>query len=236
MIDKKADGAREKPSDRLEKRPWDPAVEMVVRHWVFIAPLLLFAVGIFILYLGNIDCNEKRLTCLTNTDKSYVAACIGFIAASIGLSSWLSSFYQELDRQRFDLFNGLHKEFRTTEQFNTTFKEIVKIEKIVGKNKYALVGEDPFDSVGDAEAVNFAAFFEIVAVSVQSNLMSARIANYFFGNYLLMALKSSQFRSKIGYDDEESKLYWSLMRHFEAQMMVERDEMTRDRYASSLRI
>ena len=196
----------------------------------------MFIAGLFILYLGSIDCEDKWLKCVTGPDKSYVAACIGFVAASIGLVSWLASFYREFDRQRFDLFNSLHKEFRTTKEFDATFKAIVKIEEIVAKGQTASGGNDPFAVVDPEEAVGFAAFFEIVAISVQSDLMSAEIANYFFGNYLLMALKSKKFRSKIDYDDDIFKTYWSLLRRFEGKMVVERDKMERDGYASSLRI
>jgi hypothetical protein len=243
MADKTSGDGAEKLS---EKRLRDPAFGIVARNWIsFLAPLLMCAAGLFILYLGSIDCKDGWSKCLINTDKSYVAAGIGFVAASGALFSWLVSFYQGFDRQRFDLFNNLHKEFRTTKHFNATFKAIDKAERTIVENKDALVAkqnnvinkeEDPFEDVDGGEAVSFAAFFEIVAISVQSDLMSADIANYFFGNYLIIALSSRQFKSKIGYDEEPYKLYWSLLRRFEEIMMAERDKMTVKRYASSLRI
>jgi hypothetical protein len=228
MADEKSGDGAEKLSDRARRLLGDPVVGIFKRHWIiFILPFLMFVAGLFILYLGSIDCKDEWSKCLTNTDKSYVATGVGFVAASIGLSSWLASFYQEFDRQRFDLFNSLHKEFRTTEQFKASLEAIVKME--MANNQ-----EDPFEHIGDAEAVDFASFFEIVAISVQSNLISAEIANYFFGNYLIIALSSTQFKSKIGYD--EAPLYWSLLRLFAGQIKGERDKMTGNRYASSLRI
>ncbi len=230
MADKKLGDWTKKLWDRVKIWFGNPLGKMVARHWiVFILPVLMFVAGPLILYLGTIECQGDRLKCLISTDKSYVAACIGFIAASAGLWSWLVSFYREFDRQQFDLFNSLHKEFRTTKQFKASIEAIVKMESI--KNQ-----EDQFERVGDAEVVAFASFFEIVAISVQSNLISAEIANYFFGNYLIIALESTQFKTKIGYDKEPYKLYWSLLRLFASQMMDERNKMTAKRYASSLRI
>jgi hypothetical protein len=141
MADEKLEDVTENSSDRLKKLSGDPVVGMFARHWtIFVLPLLMFAAGLLILYLGSIDCKDEWSKCLTGTDKSYVAACIGFVAASIGLSSWLASFYREFDRQRFDLFNSLHKEFRTTKDFNATFKAIGRMEIINAENQDTLVG------------------------------------------------------------------------------------------------
>ena len=236
MANKTSGDGTEKPSARPNKPSGGPIVGMIARHPIFfIVPLLMFIAGLFILYLGSIDCKDGWSKCLTSTDKSSVAAGIGFIAASIALSSWLASFYREFDRQTFDLFNSLHKEFRTTKEFDSTFKAIIKIEETMSKGQAVLEGNDPFARVDAEEAVGFAAFFEIVAISVQSDLMSAEIANYFFGNYLIMALKSNKFRSKIDYDDDTFKMYWSLLHRFEERVLVEQ-QMKGDRYASFLRI
>jgi hypothetical protein len=147
------------------------------------------------------------------------------LAASFGLSGWLAIYYREIDRQRFELFERLHKEFRTTKDFNKIFNAIDSSDNV-----------DRFLKVDSQDAHGFAAFFEIVAISVQSNLMSPEIANYFFGNYLLTALKSKTFQSKIGYTDPRFKNYWSLLRTFELKLEEERKNMNRDNFASELRI
>jgi hypothetical protein len=241
MTNKTSGSWTEKLQVYLNKPLGGPIVGMIARHPIFfIVPLLMFVTGLCVLYWGSIYCKDGWAKCLANSDKSSVAAGTGLIAASIALSSWLASFYREFDRQRFDLFNSLHKEFRTTEDFKAAFDAVVKMERLAVKDRHGRAVklpdnvDDPFEFVDDQEAVRFAEFFEIIAISVQSDLMSAKIANYFFGNHLILALFSRQFKAKIRYVEEP--LYWSLLRRFKEKMMAERDQMTRDKYAPYLRI
>ena len=105
-------------------------------------PIGVFCVGTIILLSGVYYCvgtdgPGKSGKCLTTVDKPYVAAFVGLLAAAVALWSWLASNYKEFERQRFELFERLHKEFRTNEDFDELFDVIDNLDEQNSKQYHA---------------------------------------------------------------------------------------------------
>ena len=64
--------------------------------------------------------------------------------------------------------------------------------------------------------VDFAAFFEEVALMLNSNLISERVAHSMFGFYAIVADDSKAFWD--GFNREDNAIYWKPFRYFAARM------------------
>ncbi len=78
-----------------------------------------------------------------------------------------------------------------------------------------LAGDDPkLRDVSIQEKRNFIGFLEEVALMVNSRLISAEVAHYMFGYYVLLAARSEHFWEGL----DRSSIYWTVFRLFAEEM------------------
>jgi hypothetical protein len=206
---------------------------LFLRHWfLFTASLTITCLSLG-LVLSIVISSPKCIlltqiaSCfLERNNKTYGAGLIALFTVIIGFNSWFIAYSRDIDRQRFQLFDDLHNEFRTSDQFDQVFKALSSGNR------------NAFRSVEIDHAEGFAAFLEKVAISVQSGLLPLNVANYFFGFYVIETMSNVYFRQKIGLTTRKSAIYWELLITFKSQIEIGQKKMRLDPklYASRLNI
>jgi hypothetical protein len=145
------------------------------------------------------------------TIQEWISAASALVAALtfvVGVGTLIKAIF-EYDRQnaskRFEIFQGMNKRFDDG--------NFMKIREFLDNDDAELV---KFDYTSKH---NFLGFFEELAISVNSKVMSKEVAYYMFGYYAIRCYNSIHFWGGEKMLQKDS-IYWSLFRQFAEEMQV----------------
>jgi hypothetical protein len=133
---------------------------------------------------------------------------ISTLTLVVGVFTFMVAIH-EYNRQnrvkRFEIFQGMNKRFD-----DETFK---KLREYLDNDDHELEDCDYITKY------NFVGFFEEIAISVRTKVMSREVAYYMFGYYALQCYRSANYwkGAKLLIKDSD---YWSLFRHFAKEMEI----------------
>jgi hypothetical protein len=138
---------------------------------------------------------------------STITAVVAVLTFAVGVGTFLKAIleYKRQNRaKRFEIFQGLNKRFDEP--------QFVQLREMLDCDSPALVTTDY------VWKHNFLGFFEEIAISVNSDVMDAKVAFYMFGYYAIRCWKSENFwlGDKML---EKNSVYWSLFEAFATRMM-----------------
>jgi hypothetical protein len=145
---------------------------------------------------------------------SVLTALVGAIAASFAIVQ-----YKMQNRQkRAEMFFSWNKWFDSKEGFGVdTESKIPSVLQLLENDDERLKSEVPWEK---REAL--LAFYEEIALAVQSDLLHEDTANYMFGYYAVKIKTSTHFW--IGLDDPKEG-YWKLFRDFAERMEAQQKKL-----------
>jgi hypothetical protein len=134
-----------------------------------------------------------------------IAQIVGTIVALITLIVYVSSYVRQNSAKRFEIFQGMNRRFDA--------QKVHEIRTLLDADDIKLAAYD------HTEKANFVAFFEEVAISVNSKVMNKEVAHSIFGYWAIKCSDSRYF-----WKDEKmlckNSPYWSLFRDFVAKMRL----------------
>ena len=133
---------------------------------------------------------------------------ISTLTLVVGVFTFMVAIH-EYNRQnrvkRFEIFQGMNKRFD-----DETFK---KLREYLDNDDHELENCDYITKY------NFVGFFEEIAISVRTKVMSREVAYYMFGYYAIRCYHSANFWKGAKMLSKDS-IYWSLFRQFATEMEV----------------
>jgi hypothetical protein len=145
------------------------------------------------------------------TIQDWISASSAPLAAltfAVGVATFIKAIF-EYNRQnatkRFEIFQGMNK--------RVDDDNFMKIREYLDNDDPEL---EKFDYTSKH---NFLGFFEELAISVNSKVMSNEAAYYMFGYYAIQCYTSENFWKGTKLIQKDS-VYWSLFRHFATKMQV----------------
>jgi hypothetical protein len=136
---------------------------------------------------------------------SALVAALTFVVGVGTLIKAIIEYNRQNATKRFEIFQGMNKRFD-----DDTFKKI----------REYLDNDDPELEKHDYTSKhNFLGFFEEIAISVNTKVMSSEVAYYMFGYYAIRCYHSANFWKGAKMLSKDS-IYWSLFRQFATEMEV----------------
>jgi hypothetical protein len=138
---------------------------------------------------------------------SAISAAVAILTLAIGVGTFLKAIV-EYKRQnavkRFEIFQAMNRRFDDN--------EFLSLRELLDDDSQEL------SQTNYTVKHNFLGFFEELAISVSSNVMSRDVAFYMFGYYAIRCWESKEFwkGEKL---IEKGSIYWSLFRDFALQMI-----------------
>jgi hypothetical protein len=136
---------------------------------------------------------------------SALVASLTFVVGVVTLKRAIVEYNRQNAAKRFEIFQGMNKRFD-----DGTFMKI----------REYLDNDDPeLEKFDYTSKHNFVGFFEEIAISVNTKVMSSDVAYYMFGYYAIKCYHSANFWKGAKLLIKDS-VYWSLFRQFAAEMEI----------------
>lgn len=148
---------------------------------------------------------------LTLTDWKDIATISGGVVALIALVKGVYEYIKQGSQKRAEQFIGMQKRFDE----NKLFREISSLTET----------DDPkLKDLSYKDKLDYLAFFEEIALLVNSNLISKEISHYMFGYFAIKCWKSKNFWT----DLERESIYWVVFKTFVEKMQEIEKHFTYD--------
>lgn len=152
---------------------------------------------------------------MTLEDLKNWATIIGVIVTIFVFFKGILEYSHQNAMRRLELFQSMRKRFEESAPIQRV-REALESEK-----------EDSLAALSKKDKVDFLAFYEDLALMVDSGLMRSEIAQYWFSFYILMANDEQGFWA----DLDANLPYWKVVRQFATDMQRAEEKMARQNQA-----